>query len=102
MEDEKGRPMTYWGGTPESKSPSVDRVVSTRAGWRYFDCEDCGHQWWETTRDRFSPSGTDCTCCNAWVYPSDRKDDPQVLTDANGNVWNYEVLTIKVGISPSC
>jgi hypothetical protein len=79
----------------------VHAVVSLRAGWRYFDCEECGQQWWETTRDRFSPSGTDCACCNAWVRPSDQKDDPQVLTDANGNVWNYEVLTIKAGVDSS-
>lgn len=33
MEDEKGRPMTYWGGKPESKSPSVDCVVHTPGPW---------------------------------------------------------------------
>jgi hypothetical protein len=29
MEDEKGRPMTYWGGEPGGKSPSSSSRCST-------------------------------------------------------------------------
>lgn len=29
MEDEKGRPMTYWGGKPEGESPSSSSRCST-------------------------------------------------------------------------
>ena len=32
MEDEKGRPMTYWGGNPEGKSPSSSSRCSTSLG----------------------------------------------------------------------
>ena len=35
MKDEKGRPMTYWGGNPEGESPSVDCVV-------LLPCPFCG------------------------------------------------------------
>jgi len=37
MEDEKGRPMMYWGGNPEGKSLSVDRVVHTPGPWRVIE-----------------------------------------------------------------
>jgi hypothetical protein len=73
----------------------------SRAGWRYFDCEECGQQWWETTRDRFSPSGVDCGCCNEWVRPSDRKDEPKVSTDSHGNILKHEVETIRAGTDTS-
>ena len=35
MEDQNGKPMTYWGGEPEGKSPSVDRVVHTPGPWEF-------------------------------------------------------------------
>lgn len=87
-------------GSPGCACRSITKALASgaQAGWRYFDCDECGQQWWETTRDRFSPSGTDCACCNAWVQPSGRKDEPQVPTDANGNVRNYEVVTIREGV----
>lgn len=34
MEDEKGRPMTYWGGKPEGESPSSSSRCSSS------DCEN--------------------------------------------------------------
>ena len=69
----------------------------TRAGWRYFACDECGRIWWETTRDRFSPSGEDCVCCNAWVRPSGTSEVPIVETDAHANVRRHEVRVLHDG-----
>jgi hypothetical protein len=33
MEDEKGRPMTYWGGKPEGESPSSSSRCSALRRW---------------------------------------------------------------------
>ena len=64
-----------------------DKKIGWRKGWRYFDCE-CGHTFWEATRDRFSPSGETCPKCGYDVHPSDNKEDDTLKVDKSGNLVN--------------
>lgn len=86
----------------QDPSLGVHRVVSTRAGWRLFKCDECGEQWQTTSRDIYSPSGEDCVCCGAWVHPFSRSQDPPVATDAMGNVIDHECIVVFHGTEPSC
>ena len=89
-----------------SKTPDpslgVHRVVSTRAGWRLFRCDECGEQWQTTSRDIYSPSGEDCVCCGAWVHPFSRSQDPPVATDDKGNVIEHECIVVFHGNPQRC
>lgn len=58
---------------------------STRAGWRYFECE-CGAAWWEAARDRYSPSCEYCNFCAAACQPLDDRETPELELDGNGNL----------------
>jgi len=69
----------------------------SRAGWRLFNCDECGQQWEETTRDIYSPSGVDCACCGAWAHPCGRSQLPLVKTDAIGNVIEYQSIVMTQG-----
>jgi hypothetical protein len=77
-------------------------VISSRAGWRLFKCDECGVEWQTTSRDIYSPSGEDCVCCGAWVHPFSLRQDPQVATDALGNVIDHEGIVVCHGRKPSC
>ena len=71
--------------------------TASRKGWRYFDCEDCGEFWKETTRDRFSPSGVDCDNCGAWCHPVNRVPDDDLRVDSSGNLLAYQTLVMRHG-----
>ena len=36
-------------------------------GYRYFECEDCGHVWREYCRDHMTPSVSDCPAARGAV-----------------------------------
>ena len=70
----------------------------SRAGWRYFVCDECQQEWKESTRDRFSPSGVDCGCCGDWAVPSDYVEDESLKLSSSGNLLKYEIIIVKDGI----
>lgn len=37
-----------------------------RPGFRYFQCDECHHEWIEPSRDCTSPSGDNCPKCGCW------------------------------------
>jgi hypothetical protein len=61
---------------------------TSRKGWRHFNCPDCGQGFKEATRDRHSPSGTDCPKCGGWCSPERAEMDNLLPTDASGNLTN--------------
>lgn len=56
------------------------------AGWRAFQCDECGAQWQSASRDHASPSGEDCEKCGAWVFPHLHRPDPTLQCDEFGNL----------------
>ena len=58
-----------------------------RRGWRYFECEECKHQWTEPSRDCRSPSLEMCPKCHdCEVYPISYQPDPKLKSDDMGNL----------------
>ncbi len=47
-------------------------------GYRHFVCE-CGREWVEYSRDRYSPSGDECHKCGDWVLAIPA---PQTIVEA--------------------
>ena len=77
-------------------------IASTRSGWRFFVCDECGQKWRETSRDRLSPSGVDCECCGDWCTPVCSTGLPAVDVDDFGNLVKHETLVVIKGVDPSC
>ena len=80
-----------------------DMFASHRAGWRFFDCEDCGRKWRAACRDCWSGSAADCTCGSicvpvCWVF-----DNSQAMLDnldEFGNLKQYLEEEISAAESP--
>jgi len=64
--------------------------MEPRHGWRKFECE-CGYKWAEATRDRFSPSGEDCSKCGDWCVPCESWEDPALKVDSCGNLVTQKI-----------
>ena len=58
----------------------------TRKGWRIFRCDECGYDWAEPTRDRFSPSRECCPLCQVLTTPIRSLEDDKLQTDRFGNL----------------
>ncbi len=63
----------------------MTNTIIKRTGWRKFLC-DCGHYFEEATRDRFSPSVTECPLCNSFCYPEGSIADETLPVDLSGNL----------------
>lgn len=59
-----------------------------KAGWRHFECPECGLFFNETSRDFESPSLSNCPGCNEEVFPCDRWPDSSLMTDKSGNLMH--------------
>lgn len=83
---------------PQSSTSSVaDSQPSTRAGWRYFTCDECGQAWRSATRDRFSPSRESCDNCGEFCTPCDEARIPIVEVDSLGNLLKEDKYVFKQG-----
>lgn len=60
-------------------------MKKNRQGVREFDCE-CGHQWYEETRDCYSPSASTCPKCNDLCFPIGCEQKDSVKVDKFGNL----------------
>lgn len=80
------------------ETPSRPSSSAPRYGWRIFHCNECGHTWEETSRDRHSPSMETCSQCDEDVAPHAARphmDDFKVLE--NGNV-EHKVITLTTNL----
>lgn len=62
--------------------------MSLHCGYRFFECERCGHTWKEKCRDAETPSCSscpleDCHCVNS---PIKNEKHPEWKTDMFGNL----------------
>lgn len=57
-----------------------------RHGWRLFSCSECGQVWKEATRDRFSPSKSECSNCGESEQPFGSNADASLKIDASHNL----------------
>ena len=55
-------------------------------GWTYFECDECGQVWRESSRDCASPSSSVCECCDALTQPSRFEPHYEWKTDVWGNI----------------
>lgn len=68
-------------------------------GWRYFSCEECGHEWREACRDYATPSGSACQNCGEFESPVASEPKPEWPTEF-GNLRldvDYEEFDKKKG-----
>jgi len=65
--------------------------VTWGPGYRFFECEDCGHQWKERSRDCTSPSLSDCPECHEICYPNGNEKHYEWETDGSGNLLDTRI-----------
>ena len=69
-------------------------------GKTFFECDECGHKWWEPSRDCKSMSGSDCpNTSQDHVYnfasPVSYEEHPEWPTDNSGNLLKDYDYTIE-------
>ena len=67
-------------------------VIAKRAGVRFFECDVCGHEWHEASRDALSPSGEACERCLEHISPVSHVLVDGVTMSATGGIDRAEVL----------
>lgn len=77
--------------------PQRIHKVDWGPGYRFFECEDCGHQWKEESRHCQSPSSEPCRMfmedqCENYngVYPHGHEKHYEWPTDESGNLIRKE------------
>ncbi len=56
------------------------------AGYRFYDCEECGHSGKQKTRDCHSPSHEICEKCNSEALITGNEEHPEWRLDKSGNL----------------
>lgn len=56
------------------------------AGYRFYDCEECGHLGKEKTRDCHSPSREICEMCHSEASITKHEEHPEWPVDKSGNL----------------
>ncbi len=56
------------------------------AGYRFYDCEECGHSGKQKTRDCHSPSHEICEMCHSEASIINREEHPEWSVDKSGNL----------------
>lgn len=56
------------------------------AGYRFFQCIDCGEEWKEKSRDCLSPSNDTCPSCGSDVFPDNYQQHSEWPVDKSGNL----------------
>lgn len=56
------------------------------AGYRFYDCEECGHLGKEKTRDCHSPSHEICEMCHSEAPIIRHEEHPEWPVDKSGNL----------------
>lgn len=56
------------------------------AGYRFYDCEECGHLGKQKTRDCHSPSHEICEMCHSEAKIINREEHPEWPVDKSGNL----------------
>jgi DNA-directed RNA polymerase subunit RPC12/RpoP len=56
------------------------------AGYRFFRCDECGHEFKERTRDHMTASLETCPECNNECFPHAREPHPEWPVTSSGNL----------------
>lgn len=70
---------------------ALKKKKQLRQGYRFFECEFCGHSWKEKSRDAKSPSGptpsgSTCPDCSEESHPVGHEIDSTISVDEYGNL----------------
>lgn len=82
--EENPKPNEIW--THKNGIEALKKKKQLRQGYRFFECESCGHSWKEKSRDAKSPSGSTCPKCSEESHPVGHEIDSTISVDEYGNL----------------
>lgn len=70
----------------EALKNAINKPRKPIAGYRFYDCEECGHSGKQKTRDCHSPSHELCEKCNSEASITGSEEHPEWPVDKSGNL----------------
>lgn len=77
---------THWSPLGGVCAPFQNIRRKPIAGYRFYDCEECGHLGKEKTRDCHSPSHEICEMCHSEAKIIRHEEHPEWSVDKSGNL----------------
>lgn len=77
---------TYWSPLGGVYAPFQNIRRKSIAGYRFYECDECGYSGKQKTRDCHSPSHELCEKCNSEASITGHEEHPEWPVDKSGNL----------------